>query len=110
MMFGERLRKLRVEAYLSKTKMADELGITRQMIAKYESGDTAPTLVLFMQIAKHFGVSADYLLGTDGYEVQPDGTQKRSIALPDELTDEDYALIKDFVNTVCNRRAEAANR
>ena len=110
MNFGERLRELRATNYLSKSKLLEELGVCRQMLAKYENNEATPTVALFTEIAKYFNVSADYLLGLDDYNKHTDEKEKKCIILPDELTVEDYALIKDFIKTVSNRRLKTEKR
>jgi transcriptional regulator with XRE-family HTH domain len=63
MNFAKRLTELRELQFLSKTKLAEDLKISRQIITKYENGDMMPNLVIFAMIADYFGVTADYLLG-----------------------------------------------
>lgn len=62
---GERLKELRINKKLNQQSLADMLGVSKSLISCYESGKRNPSLeniISFMQI---FGVSSDYLLGTD---------------------------------------------
>jgi len=61
--FGERLLKLREERNETQQQLADAIGITRQSISRYETNDRTPNIDLVYNIAKHYNVSADYLLG-----------------------------------------------
>ncbi len=61
--FSERLIKLREEKGLMRQKAADELGISRASLEYYEKGKRVPDIETLYNIAKHFGVSTDYLLG-----------------------------------------------
>lgn len=61
--FGERLLKLREERNETQQQLADAIGITRQSLSRYETNDRTPNIDLVYNIAKHYNVSADYLLG-----------------------------------------------
>jgi len=104
MTFGERLYELRDKKYLTKTQLAKDLGTTRQLIAMYENGKTIPNISFFAIIADYFGVSADYILGREDYIHLTHNKKKNCVFLPDGLTKEDYKLIKDFINIMCERR------
>jgi transcriptional regulator with XRE-family HTH domain len=108
MIFGERLRDLRARKFLSKTQLAQDLGITRQLVRLYESGETMPNITLFAEIADYFDVSADYLLGRDGFSVSCDkcgGTN--GLTLPDELTNDDQEILANIVKAFCEQRNKA---
>jgi transcriptional regulator with XRE-family HTH domain len=109
MAFGERLRELRARKFLSKTKLAKDLGISRQLIMTYENGETMPNITLFAEIADYFDVSADYLLGRDGFAVFCDkcgGTN--GLPLPDELTKDDREILANIVKAFCKQRTKKA--
>lgn len=61
--FGERLLKLREERNETQQQLADTIGITRQSLSRYETNDRTPNIDLVYNIAKHYNVSSDYLLG-----------------------------------------------
>ena len=58
-----RLVELRKEKGLSQAALAKELGIDCSTIAKYETGDRLPDIVMLCALADYFEVSTDYLLG-----------------------------------------------
>lgn len=58
-----RLAELRKEKSLSQAALAKDLGIDCSTIAKYETGDRLPDLVMLCALADYFEVSTDYLLG-----------------------------------------------
>ncbi|MBQ4526716.1 MAG: helix-turn-helix transcriptional regulator [Clostridia bacterium] len=63
MFFGERLKKLRLDAGLSQAELARQLGVTRRSIIYYESGKRYPkTRDIITRTATLFGVSLDYLI------------------------------------------------
>lgn len=61
---GDRLRKAREHAGLTQAAAARTLGISRQSIARYESGDREPPRPVVMSWALVMGVSLDWLQGT----------------------------------------------
>ncbi len=69
MLFGERLKKLRTDANLSQSELAEKLGVTRRSIIYYESGTRYPkSREIIVNIASLFNVSVDYLItDSDGF-------------------------------------------
>ena len=64
-MFSVRLKELREENKLSQAKLAQIIGYTQSHIAKWEYGTHEPKASAIIKLAKHFGVSTDYLLGME---------------------------------------------
>lgn len=62
MNLAEKILKLRKQYNLSQEQLAEKLGISRQSISKWESGQSIPELDKIVQISEIFGVSTDYLL------------------------------------------------
>lgn len=62
MEFGENLKNLREMKGLSQAELADDLGVTRALIAQYETGAKAPNVNLAAKIAKAFGVTIDAMM------------------------------------------------
>lgn len=60
--FSDRLKSLRDDKGWTKTYVANHLGIKMQTYANYEYGLREPDLKLANNIAKLYGVSADFLL------------------------------------------------
>jgi len=61
--FSIRLRQLRERRRISRRVLSELCGLSKNMIAVYESGEKEPTASTVIQIAEFFGVSTDYLLG-----------------------------------------------
>lgn len=61
--FAERLYDLRMETGISQGKLAKAIGVTQPTIARYEADFQSPTAEVIVELAKFFGVTADYLLG-----------------------------------------------
>jgi len=62
MKFNEVLQQLRASYQLSQEALAEKLSVSRQAIAKWESGNTLPDLTNLMIISDLFNVSLDRLL------------------------------------------------
>ena len=60
---GESLKKFRATFHLKQGDVAKAVGILPQLYYKYESGKVTPSSNVLYKLAKHYGVSADYLLG-----------------------------------------------
>ena len=71
--FRERLNHLMFSAHkvqgLTYKEIAQDLGISQSAMAYYKSGKTLPGAEILLKLADYFGVSADYLLGREGYEI-----------------------------------------
>lgn len=63
---GDRIRKARESVGLDGKHFAAEIGISRQSLQKYESGQTTPRRPVFAAIAMRTGFTVDQLLGQDG--------------------------------------------
>ena len=58
-MFKDNLTHLRKLNHMTQEEIAEKLGVTRQAVAKWESGETIPDLEKSRQLAEIFGVSLD---------------------------------------------------
>ena len=59
---AQRLAELRRERGFSQEGLAEQLGLSRQAVSKWESGASDPSTTNLMALAKLFGVSAEDLL------------------------------------------------
>ena len=60
--FSEKLQELRRREGLSQEQLADQLGVTRQSVSKWESGAASPELSKLIALSDLFGISIDYLV------------------------------------------------
>ena len=63
MSIGERILELRKQKNISQVQLAKALGISRQAVSKWETGQTQPEADRIPRICAVFSVSADELLG-----------------------------------------------
>lgn len=61
MTFREKLIVLRDKAGITQMALAHQLGVSRQAVTRWESGDTTPSMDKLKALAKIYGVSLDWL-------------------------------------------------
>lgn len=76
--FGERLIRLREAAGYTQQELADEVGVSRRMIAYYEGQSTHPPTTLLPAIATALGVTTDQLLGVDAVKAKSRASNRDS--------------------------------
>ena len=64
-MFKDNLVELRKIHELSQEELADKIGVSRQTLSKYETGESLPDIEKCKLLADVFGVSIDDLLNYD---------------------------------------------
>jgi len=69
----ERIELLAKNNGISKTKALTQSGAGKDFIANIKKGQT-PSIAKLQKIAEYFGVSVDYLLGTDAGDVVSSGS------------------------------------
>lgn len=75
MEFAEQLRDQRRKAGLSQEEVAEKVGVTRQTVSKWETGQAVPELLKGKILADLFGLTYDQLLGHDIIMNDPDWEQ-----------------------------------
>lgn len=65
MNLGENLFRYRSQCNLSQGDLANELGVSRQSVSKWENNTSTPELDKLINMAKVFGVSLDELVGLE---------------------------------------------
>lgn len=63
---GERLQAFRKAQGLSQEQLAEQAGVSRQAVSKWELGESAPELDKVVLLSEYFGVTTDYLLKGGG--------------------------------------------
>lgn len=67
MIFGKRLREVRMVRHITQQVMADTIGVELRTYQCYEQGTRQPSLSLVVSLADVLNVSTDYLLGRDEF-------------------------------------------
>ena len=71
MIFREKLIQLRKSRNLTQEQLAEELGVSRQAVSRWEAGDSTPDMINLLGLCDLFGVSSDYLIH-DNYQSDDD--------------------------------------
>lgn len=61
--FGNRLKNLRKEQGEMQADLAEELKVDTSMISLWENGKNFPEVKKLIELAEHYNVSTDYLIG-----------------------------------------------
>lgn len=86
-----RIKKLRENRGIIQEILAAELGITQQMMSKYERDITLIKVDILKRVAKYFNVTTDYLLGVS--DVKRDLQAQMKVC---KAIDEYYDLIEIY--------------
>lgn len=57
-----RIQKLRKSKGISQEELADRIGVSRQAVSKWESGQSTPDIEKIILLSEYFGTTTDYLL------------------------------------------------
>lgn len=72
MKLNEKIYDCRKKAGLSQDALAEQIGVSRQAVSKWEIGSAQPDLDNIVALAKVFGVTTDWLLTDDEPEPAPE--------------------------------------
>ena len=84
MIFSEKLQLLRKNKGFTQEEFAERLNVSRQAVAKWESGQAYPDISNLIQISNMMNVTVDYLVRDQECSVQPVSHKNTDI---DELID-----------------------
>lgn len=65
MINGKRLKEKRIELGLSQEELGDLIGVGKASICCYENETRNPSIESLVELVTIFGVTADYIIGTD---------------------------------------------
>lgn len=68
MNIADRIQNLRKIKGITQEELADEIGISRQAVSKWESEQSTPDLDKIIAMSEYFDVTTDYIL--KGIEIQ----------------------------------------
>ena len=92
------IAELREEKNWSQTDLADNSGVSRVMIGKYERGEASPSIEAAKKIADAFEVSMDYLVG-EGVNVTFDKQTLNRLKDLEELDESKKQTLFDLIDT-----------
>ena len=91
MILADKITALRKKAGWSQEELAEQLGVTRQSVSKWEGAQSMPDMDKVVQMSRLFGVTTDFLLKDELSEEEPapEGGVNHS-AMQALLEEEDY--------------------
>ena len=93
--FSENLKKIRKDNNLSQEQLADELGVSRQAISKWESSVAYPEMDKIITLCDRFNLNIDDLLHKDIREVKGEEESKKNI---NKYVDDFLSFITTTIN------------
>lgn len=96
---SENLKKIRKDNHLSQEQLAEELGVSRQAISKWESGVAYPEMEKIIQLCDKFDLKIDDLLHKDIRETKGEEISKNNL---NKYIDGFLNFITDTVNLFSN--------
>ncbi len=74
---GERIKTCRQAAGISQEKVAELIGVSRQAVTKWETGQSAPSTENLFKLAEIFGTTVDLILAAEPAEDEPPRAEER---------------------------------
>lgn len=74
MSLGEKLSMLRKARGMSQEQLAEQLGVSRQAVSKWELNEAVPDVGRVVALSELFGVTTDYLLKSSSKAAADDDT------------------------------------
>ena len=86
---GPKIKQLRSQKNISQIDLAKQLGVSKSVISSYENEIHLPPYDILIKMARLFGVSTDYLLGSMGnHSISVDGLTDKQIEAITMIVDE----------------------
>jgi len=101
MILANKITNLRKKAGWSQEELADQLGVSRQSVSKWEGAQSIPDMDKIVQISRIFGVSTDYLLKDEI------GDEETMVSVADRDCDVRRVSMEEASNYLALRRAVA---
>lgn len=106
---GERLKEARLFNQKTISEIAESLGVTKQMVSKYENGQSSPSLDSIFQLVQELKFPREFYFTKDKYSMESNGTFFRSRytstqkeKIPSEYSKKYTAVIRDYLNEFLN--------
>ena len=92
---AQRLQQLRRQKGLSQENLAEQLGVSRQAVGKWESGAAVPELEKLLELCRLLDTDLNTLLGLESRAEQTDADPAQ--AQPQGFTEEQMALLRQLI-------------
>lgn len=100
MSLAEKILQLRKQQGVSQEELAEKVGVSRQAISKWETGESTPELERVVKLSKVFQVTTDYLLNDDAI-LENEATHKTGTPLIEgEFGKRKFEMTKGCLNVM----------
>ena len=88
MTIGDKIQYMRKKAGLSQEQLADAVGVSRQAVSKWETGEATPEVGKLLLLTRAFNVTADWLISDQGPDapIAPDRNREEPREEPRRVT------------------------
>ena len=81
MTLGNTIQTKRIQRGLSQERLAEQVGVSRQAVSKWEVGDAIPDTDKLVPLARALGITVDELLGNSPEELERSEEKKEPAAI-----------------------------
>ena len=99
MLLNEKITIIRKMNNLTQEGFAEELGVSRQAVSKWENGTSIPDVQLLLRIADFYNLTLDQLV-RDDFDLPISSLDEKKIA--GDLSDKSSVSIDDYLGKVCD--------
>lgn len=96
MNISDRIQSLRKKKGLSQYDLADEMGVSRQAVSKWENGQSIPDIEKIILLSDYFNVSTDYII--KGVEEEEEKNKKENNIIYSKI----LYIVSTFLITIGN--------
>lgn len=100
---GARLSKLRRDKNLNQEELAENLGVSRQAVSKWERGESTPDICNLIALSELYDVSIDYLARGLSQEDTQEGSSEEPQDCGNAQDNNDAAVIEAANNSESNQ-------
>ena len=98
---GKRIKEMRKRAGMTQEQLAEELGVSRESLAKIETGKNGTSVDGIVNFANYFNVTTDAVIGIDNDSSKYNEIRAMLEKVPDNMKDIAYncvmSILKNFV-------------
>lgn len=102
MNLGEKLTLLRKQKGINQADLAKSVGVSREIIGKYERNEVLPSIEVAAKIARTLEASLDWLVGN--IDIEFDTATLNRIQDIDKLSPKDKELVFEFLDAFLSNR------
>lgn len=100
MTFGERLVELRESRKISRSELAEMLGVPYTTLRNYEKDVREPGSATLLKLSRILDVTVDYLIGGDPYELEVSAEEMEIIRRIRQLSPSQKSGLLSFLKTL----------